>query len=173
MATAKCKICRTPFVKFSIAHKVCSIPCSIALDSLEKEKKARKAYNDAKLKIRTRREWLKVAQTVFNQYIRKRDEGLPCIACQRFHKGQNHAGHYLSTGARPELRLEEENCHLQCSVCNNHLSGNIALYRINLIKKIGLERVEWLEGNHEPKKWTIEELQEIIAIYKAKLKEAL
>jgi len=50
------------------------------------------------------------------------------------------------------------------------MSGNITLYRINLIKKIGIERVEWLEGPHPPAKWTIEELQGIISTYKQKLK---
>ena len=46
-------------------------------------------------------------------------------------------------------------------------------YRINLIKKIGLDKVEWLEGQHEPKKYTCEDLKEIELKYKQKLKELL
>lgn len=34
-------------------------------------------------------------------------------------------------------------------------------YRINLVKKIGEEKVAWLEGPHEPKRYTVEELQAI------------
>jgi len=169
---AKCKICRTPYNKLNINHKTCSnIACAIELVRRDKEKKARKETRERKVAVRSRADWLKLAQGKFNTWVRKRDELFTCISCDRHHTGQYHAGHYLSTGARPELRFDESNCHKQCSACNNHLSGNIALYRINLIKKIGLERVEWLEGPHEPKKWTIPELQEIYALYKKKLKE--
>jgi len=33
-----------------------------------------------------------------------------------------------------------------------------------------MERVEWLEGPHEPKKYTIEDAKEIKKLYKQKLK---
>lgn len=168
---AKCRICRTPFKKLSIGHKDCSPTCAIEGLKLDKEKLARKEYKAEKIRLKSRREWIKDVQKVFNTYIRKRDEGKACISCQRMHKGQIHAGHYLSTGASPELRFNEDNCHSQCAPCNNHLSGNIALYRINLIKKIGLDRVEWLEGQHNPKKYTIPELIELHELYKRKLKD--
>ena len=52
------------------------------------------------------------------------------------------------------------------------LSGNQIEYRKQLIIKIGVERVEWLEQNgSKEKKYGIEELKEIIKIYKAKCKE--
>jgi len=110
------------------------------------------------------------AQKAFNTFIRFRDGGLNCISCLRFHSGQYHAGHYKSTGASPELRFEELNCHKQCAPCNNHLSGNIEKYRINLVKKIGIDKVEWLEGPHEPKKYTCSDLKEIEKHFKSKLK---
>jgi hypothetical protein len=51
------------------------------------------------------------------------------------------------------------------------LSGNQIEYRKRLIKKIGVERVEWLEENgNQVKKWTIEELKELIKKYKQKIK---
>jgi hypothetical protein len=51
------------------------------------------------------------------------------------------------------------------------LSGNAVSYRIRLIDKIGVERVEWLEQNaYIEKKWTVDELKEIQEIYKAKIK---
>ena len=40
-----------------------------------------------------------------------------------------------------------------------------------MIAKIGLERVEWLEALHEPKRYRKEDYQAIEAEYKAKLKE--
>jgi len=114
--------------------------------------------------------WLTEAQAAFNAWIRKRDEKLPCISCSRFHSGQHHAGHYLSTGARPELRFDEANVHKQCAPCNNHKSGNAIEYRINLVKRIGGKRVGMLEGPHEPKKYTIDEIKEIKKEYKEKVK---
>jgi len=33
--------------------------------------------------------------------------------------------------------------------------------------KIGLERVEWLEGPHDPVKYTIEDLQEMLSKYQS------
>ena len=110
------------------------------------------------------------AQKAFNAYIRELDKLEPCISCQRHHEGQYHAGHYKTAGGFPELRFEPLNCHKQCSACNNYLSGNITEYRINLISKIGMKAVEWLEGPHEPKKYTCEDLLAIEKEYKLKLK---
>ena len=98
-----------------------------------------------------------------------RDKNLLCISCQKPPKKRN-AGHYRSVGACPELRFEELNCHMQCEHCNTYLSGNLIEYRKNLILKIGVEKVEFLESKHEPKKYTIDEIKEIKAKYKQKLK---
>ena len=65
------------------------------------------------------------------------------------------------------------NVHLQCSVCNNHLSGNLINYRTNLVKKIGLEHVELLEGPQEPKRYRHEEILAIKAKYKLLTKELM
>jgi len=170
MRLTKCKVCRTLFQKMSISHKVCKPECAIILNTKEKEQTRRTEHLKAKVKARTRAEWLKLAQAAFNAFIRKRDESEPCISCGRHHNGQYHAGHYFTVGARPELRFNEDNNNKQCAPCNNHLSGNIALYRQGLLKKIGQERLDILEGYHPPKKYTIEDCQEIIKTYKAKLK---
>jgi hypothetical protein len=39
------------------------------------------------------------------------------------------------------------------------------------VKRIGADKVDWLEGPHEPKRYTIEELKTIKAEYRAKTKE--
>ena len=44
-------------------------------------------------------------------------------------------------------------------------------YRLGLIQRIGLERVEALEADNTSTKWTAELLREIKTTYKAKLKE--
>jgi hypothetical protein len=131
----------------------------------------RKADAVKREKLKSRADWLREAQAEVNSFIRARDADLPCISCGRYHQGQQHAGHYLSVGARPELRFEESNIHLQCQPCNVHLSGNLILYRKALIEKIGIDQVEWLEGHHEPKKYTIDELKEIKAHYRTLTRE--
>jgi hypothetical protein len=133
----------------------------------KREKLERKVTKE---KLETRSDWLKKAQTAVNAWVRARDADLPCISCQRHHQGQYHAGHYRSVGACPELRFEPSNIHKQCAPCNNHLSGNIVAYRPQLITKEGLDRVEWIEGKHEAKKYTMDELKAITKDYKAKLK---
>lgn len=173
----KCKVCGCYFVKtISSTQKVCSPKCAIALSKEQarkkKEKEERAAKRERKAKLKGRSEWLKDAQSVFNKFIRLRDKNEPCISCGKHHKGQYHAGHYRSVGACPELRFCELNVHKQCAPCNDHKSGNIIEYRINLVKKIGVDKVEWLERqDHDPKKYTIEDCKEIIKYYKAKIKE--
>jgi len=135
------------------------------------QKQARKRKAEGRFKLRTRREWIKLAQFAFNRYIRIRDDALPCVSCGRLHQGQWHAGHYLSTGARPELRFEPDNVHKQCQPCNTHLSGNIALYRAELCRRIGVARVEELEADQAPRKYTVDDLIEIESRYKRLAKE--
>jgi hypothetical protein len=172
---AKCKICRAEFVKRSISHKVCGLECAAKFAKQERERKEakeeRSRMRQRKEALKSRSEHLKEAQEAFNAFIRYRDKDEPCISCGRYHHGQYHAGHYRSVGAAPELRFEELNVHKQCAPCNNHLSGNAIEYRLRLIKKIGVDKVEWLEGPHEPKKYTVEGLKVIKAEYRAKLKE--
>jgi hypothetical protein len=86
--------------------------------------------------------------------------------------GVEHASHYLSAGGHSNVRFHEDNVWTSCYKCNVMLSGNQIEYRKQLIIKIGVERVEWLEQNgSKEKKYSIEELKEIIKIYKAKCKE--
>ena len=131
------------------------------------------------------------AQKAFNAFIRARDKDLDCISCQRNNDevagtdswivgGSWDCGHFLTRGAFPELRFEELNANKQCKPCNggsDKYAKKTQLvkdgYRVNLVNKIGLERVEWLEGPHEPKKYTCAELKEIELLYKQKLKDLI
>lgn len=175
--------CRAEFTRQRIGQKVCSPGCAIELTKLQKAKVARKETAQKKKEAWPRRKWVKSAQAAFNAFIRERDKGLPCICCGKYavegiYGGSWDAGHFLTVGACPELRFTEDNCHKQLKSCNAGSGKYTAKgktvsqsYRENLIKKIGLERVEWLEGPHPPQKWTIEELQEIRRVYTGKLKQ--
>lgn len=171
----KNKTCGIKFAPVMPGQRTHDYKCAIELAKQERAKKQakeeRKINKETRERLKSRSDHLREAQTIFNKFIRLRDEKEPCISCGRHHKGQYHAGHYRTVGACGELRFEEFNCHKQCAPCNDHLSGNIVNYRINLIKKIGIEKVEWLEGNHEPKKYTIPEITGIKERYKQKIKE--
>ena len=159
-----CK-CGKEFTPRSSTHRVCSPKCAIKAVK-EHDKTRREA-------VKPRSKWLQEAQSAVNAWIRARDAYRPCVSCARFHDGQWHAGHYLSTGARPELRFDPNNIHKQCQPCNTHLHGNLVMYRAELIRRIGLHEVDRLEGPHPPQKWTVDQLKEIKAHYRAKTKALL
>ena len=184
----KCKYCKkstreyivvnmSAFCNFDEAVKYANENKSKGAAIIKKEEnkkfaRRKKAFKDNDKSLRE-----KAAQSTCNAYIRKRDEGNPCISCgcevnfNSYIGGSGvNAGHYKSRGAHASLRFDELNIHVQCFRCNVHLSGNPVPYRENLIDKIGLEKVEWLEGPHEPKKYTCEQLKEIELKYKQKLK---
>jgi len=172
----KCRntACRTEFVPARPLQTACSVACAIALtqatkarQSREQDKQERAARRAARERIKTKGDHLRETQAAFNEWIRERDRDLPCISCGRFHQGQWHAGHYRTVGGNPELRFHPLNCHRQCAPCNNHKSGDIVNYRINLVERIGADQVEWLEGPHEPPRYTIEELKALKAKFRA------
>lgn len=172
------KTCRASFVPKVSFQSWCSPDCAvvIARDKREKKRKSlasieRREIKVRKEKLKSRADHLREAQAAFNEWVRLRDADRPCISCGRHHEGQYHAGHYRSVGANPELRFEPLNVWKQCAPCNTHLSGNLVNYRISLLQGIGAEKVEWLEGPHEPRKYTVEEIKTIKAEYRAKTRE--
>ena len=166
-----CRICKKKFEPVRFAQICCGIPCAIEHANALKAKKEKKEHREAKAKLKSRADYLKEAQAVFNKYIRMRDDKEPCISCGRYHQGQYHAGHYRTVGAAPELRFNELNVYKQCAPCNNYLSGNLIEYRRKLVAKIGIKKVEWLESKHEANKYTIDEILEIKKHYQQKIKE--
>lgn len=176
--TVKCKapgcmrrIAPDPRVKW--CGEDCAVLIALTADAARKLKLAKVDRAATKVKreaLKTRQDWLKEAQAAFNAFIRERDAELGCISCGQFHDRHWDAGHYRSVGAQPALRFDETNCHKQCVHCNQHRGGNVVEYRIRLLQKIGRERVELLEIEHEPAKYTIEDAKRIKATYKAKLR---
>ncbi len=166
----RCRVCLEPFQPFQSLQATCSIECALMLSKKNLAKKSRREDRLKLIKLRTRSQWIKLTQYDFNAFIRERDQGKACISCGKPIHLKRNAGHYLSTGSHPELRFNELNCHLQCERCNSYLSGNASAYRLGLLERIGLESVEYLEGPHEPKKYTIDELERLRAEYRSKLK---
>ena len=136
----------------------------------------RQLTKERKEALKTRNDWIKETQVAFNAYIRERDKDQTCICCgkplgESKLGGGFDCGHYRSTGSAPHLRFNEDNAHGQTKFCNRYRAGNAVDYRLGLIKRIGLERVEALEADNEPRKWDIDELKAIRDYYRKKLKE--
>jgi len=116
----------------------------------------------------------KEAQIVFNEYIRKRDENLPCISCDQF-KTSYQAGHFYPVGGYDALRFDEMNCHKECVRCNCFDESHLIGYSENLPGRIGDDEFEALKlrantYKENGYKWNRTELKEIIEKYKDKLK---
>lgn len=166
----RCKNCREKFEPIRFNHKYC-LKDECIKSFVEEVKTA--SWKNTKKKwtneLKTTSDWLKDAQKVFNDYIRKRDEGKPCISCGQPPKKKN-CGHYFSQGGHSNVRFDEDNCHLQCEHCNTFLSGNLLNYQIGIEKRIGSDRLIELHARaHVVKKWTTEEAKEIIKKYKKML----
>lgn len=176
MRQRKCAICKTPFTKQRMGQCVCSPVCAIAYAKQQADKADRKITKAKLEKLKTRSDYMKEAQIAFNSFIRARDAGKPCICCGKPLPSEQigggfDAGHYRSVGSAPHLRFDERNCHGQQKQCNRYGAGRAVDYRLGLIHRIGIDAVESLESDQSVKKYTIDELKDIKATYKRKLKE--
>jgi len=164
----KCKECKKWFTPIN-EYQICCCPdCAIAYNEVKKAKQKRKAikqFRETDKAILTKK-----AQTVFNKYIRLRDKDQPCISCGHIGNRQRHAGHFMPVGSNSHVRFDEANCHSQCSICNNHKSGNLVEYEKNLLLKIGEKELSRIKKK-VIKNWTIDELKEIIEKYTQKIKD--
>jgi hypothetical protein len=168
----RCKNCKDKFEPIRFNHKYClKDECIKAFVEEVKTNQWKTTKKRMKEDLKTLQDWLKETQTIFNKYIRLRDMGLVCISCQQPPKKKN-AGHYFSSGGHSNVRFDEDNVHLQCEACNTFLSGNLLNYQIGIQKKIGAQKLlELQERAHITKKWTIDELKEIIKTYKTKVRQ--
>lgn len=159
-----CKQCYKVFQPERPIQPCCSPRCAIDYTIAQKAKKEKKqlAVDRREFKLNDKSIQTNLAQKAFNRYIRLRDAELPCISCGTTNHVIMCAGHFRSRGAVPALRFDEFNVNKQCNKrCNLELSGNIPGYRDGLIAKYGQDKLEWLEGHHEPKKYTVQDLVEI------------
>lgn len=106
----------------------------------------------------------------FHKFIRERDKARPCVSCGSFNTSD--ASHFYSAGQNPVVRFNEDNVHLSCRKCNYFLAGNLIPYHIELINRIGEDRVIALQdkvsrSKQTGYKWDRFFLIEIIEKYKA------
>ena len=157
----------------------CSMACVVQhgkkAATVVSDKRKRQTLTKLKESVKTASEWRVEAQTAFNAYVRYRDRGLPCISCDAIgeHDGLGgywDAGHYRSRGAAKHLSFNLHNVNKQSHRCNRYLSGNVVEYRIRLIERIGLDKVEALEHNNDTVKHDITYLRRIKQIFKNKLR---
>lgn len=197
----RCPECRVMYAPARESQAVCGeIACAIAHAQSEKGKEtARKSLaqverRDIKVRkeaLKSRADHLRDAEKAVRDYRRTYELsiGSGCISCGESQEsilaaqgwkvgGAFDAGHFMGKGARPELRLTPSNIWLQCKACNSgsymHARKGYTVsqgFRAGLISRIGLEAVEALEADHEPRKHTVEELKAITAEYRAKTRE--
>ncbi len=194
MASKKCKGCGDRYDKqpdHPPFRNWCSTDCalSIARDAQERARakqqaKAKRVHRDKeqafKRETRQRKEAVKPlakllseTQTVVNRYVRLRDKDLGCVSCDKpasWH-GQWHASHFHARGKSSKLRFNLWNIHKSCSVCNAHLSGNLREYEPELIKRIGIDRFDWMiKHATQPTKYDPDYLRRMKRIFARKCK---
>ena len=129
-------------------------------------------------KIKKKKYKLSKVQEIFNKYIRKRDSKdgyFECISCGKILPIEKmNAGHYVPVSRSSFLRFHEWNVSGECSYDNGFNEFHLIGYRRNLIEKIGLTAVEWLEKMEQDVKlhqWKQHELTEIAEMYKEEKNE--
>lgn len=179
----KCRAngCKNMVELYNSLQPFCSPKCGYAVSMkliADRDKKAKVAAKRERLEFKRahrdndKKWWMKKATTVYNRWIVKvRDVNDPCISSGRTTAVQWQCGHYMPS-THSAIRFDEDNTHKQSSEDNLYRSGNLTEYRIRLIEKIGLARVERLEGPHEQVKYTVDDLKAIHAEYSQRLKDA-
>lgn len=167
--------CGRLFMPVRPMQSVCSPACAGRKVRADK-KREREEIRQRKAAIKSLRELLAETQVAFNAYIRARDEGKPCICCGKpfepaKHGGSMDAGHYLSRGSSPQHRFNEDNVFGQRKNCNRPGGTTRDAFRAGVIARIGLARVEALEADNHVPKWERQQLIDLKATYRRKLRE--
>lgn len=183
MRKCAAKGCQNRFAPRTTLHKFCGWECIFKQmqhdddqDVKRQQKEERKKDAITREKLKSLSDWIKDVQVIFNRFIRLRDQlaGHQCISSGRvlnWTGNETDAGHFRSRGSAPHLRFNEDNCHAQSKKDNRYGAGNTVEYRIGLIKRIGIERVEALESDNMRRKYTVDELRVMKINYQAKIKE--
>ena len=178
----KCRLCKLEVRTINgIRGKYC-------LNHLVKEtlRKQKEKAKEKKVKEKERRVKVREAKRnsisvlkkeldrVFSIYIRKSKANkygkAICVSCGVSGDWQTmQCGHY-NRRSLMSTRWDEKNCHVQCVKCNMFMSGNYPNYTKYLLFNYGAEWIMELVRNGEKiKKWTVEELKNLINYYKARI----
>lgn len=175
----KCKHCKQTFTKTQPLQVACSYGCAIALAKpIAKKvivKKERERNKSLKEKAMTYTQKVNKVKELAQKVARLRDKHLPCISCGTFIANPCFdGGHYKKAETYRGVMFNLDNIHKQCRQDNFFKGGKELEYRVSLIERIGIERVEALELLAEEtkrKKWSVDELEEITKNLKIMLKE--
>lgn len=97
-----------------------------------------------------------------------------CVTCDNwFHYKEMDGGHFISRNNKA-VKLVEENVHPQCKGCNGFKmkdSLTVLRYRNWMVDMYGEDFVKELEQKaYETKKFTREEVQDLVAYFKVEIK---
>lgn len=178
-----CTVCAKPFLRLNSLQVVCGVNCARKVPVITRKAKAEAARAErakdraARERLKTRKELTAEAQKAFNDFIRLRDHGKPCICCGAAMNwssdrpgGEIDAGHYLSVGSAPHMRFVEANVHAQRKSCNKPGGAKRHAFRAGMIERIGLAAVLVLEADQSARKYGADDLRAIRDEYKARAK---
>lgn len=173
-----CRQCGKTFTPARSTQVICSPKCAVKM--VTATSKAKKLAE--RTMTRARKEALKTiadriadTQRECNSYIRLRDMHKGCIDCGKPFEpqrpgGSMDAGHFRSRGAAPNLRFNEDNIFGQRKNCNRPGGATASDFRAGVVARIGEARVQAIESDNAPRKWTHAELIQLAAYFKAKRK---
>eukprot|EP00919_Chromeraceae_sp_WS-2016_P026727 GHVR01063544.1.p1 GENE.GHVR01063544.1~~GHVR01063544.1.p1 ORF type:complete len:185 (-),score=6.26 GHVR01063544.1:66-620(-) len=176
----KCRNCSKRYEPHRPLQTVCSPKCAYEYASTQDAKDFRRSAfkretlaKKRELNEADRAYWIARVDKEFNKFIRLRD-GNKCCTCGAENR-QIQAGHYIpkgrgGTGTEAGQRWSEKNCHSQCTICNNHKSGNLGSYRKFMLKKYGPETLAEIERDTITH-MTIDEMKSLEKHYNAINKE--
>lgn len=122
------------------------------------------------MKAKTKSQLTKELDTVFSQYIRNsrsKNGVCVCITCDREYEVKKiHCGHFMSRQYM-STRWDERNVAPQCYGCNVMQQGKQFEFSLKLGKELS-EELYLL--SKQTKKYSLDELKELIEYYKEKLK---
>lgn len=183
MKRAGCKICGKPL--FRSTAKVCSVSCSLEYNlkypekvksfiEQQEAKQWKEEKKRRKEKLKTLGQYEKEAKTVFQRWVRLRDQGLGCVSCGTMNSPVWDAGHWWKAELYSGLIFDPDNCHKQCRKCNFYLDGNEGNYREGLVKRYGVEfvaRILAIKDKLRDHKYSKEELIRIKEMYQQKINQ--
>lgn len=119
----------------------------------------------------TRKSLIAKLDKVFSEYIRRRyakNEIATCVTCgKKDHWKKLQAGHFMSR-KHYATRWDKENVEVQCQACNVFRYGEQYLFAKHLGEK---KADELLSKSRQTVKFTDHDIQDMIDLYKNKIKD--
>jgi len=161
----KKKICKSCNAETFIFSKGRCKNCT-GKESVKKEKKP-------KVKEKSISQLKKELDAVFSLYIRQKYtvNGLvACYTCDTVKEPKNMQNGHFHSRSHFSVRWDEDNCRVQCSVCNVFKHGNYIEYYKRMLKEIGQDGLDRLEQKkNTPTKFSKGDIINLINQYKSYL----